>query len=328
MTAKRVFISGVGGELGWRVASYLEQLEDTEALLGLDVQPPRGRLRRTHFELLGDSERERLVGLVTDFDPHLIVHLAVWEPHARSGPDRAASRTTAWATAVLGAAAECRSLQSIVLRSGIEVYGRGRGALTRPSEQAPTRPTSPYGQTMADLERVAREVGHEADVPVTMLRLATVLGPHVPSPLGRLLRLGAVPFDLLSDPAFAVIHQHDAAEAFLLAARAGLEGGGFDGPVNIAAPGAITTLQAIRHGKRIPIPVVGPQWPFARQAAFIRGAPIPFHIEELLRRGRLADSSLAKDLFNFRAPHSTIEVVDQLYSWPSIIRVPAARAVA
>ena len=46
------------------------------------------------------------------------------------------------ATAIFGAAAECGALESIVVRSGIEVYGRARGALTRPSESVRTDPTS------------------------------------------------------------------------------------------------------------------------------------------------------------------------------------------
>ena len=80
----------------------------------------------------------------------------------------------------------------------------------------------------------------------------------------------AVPFSALADPPFAVIHQHDAAEAFVLAAKARL-----DEPLNIVAPGAITAYQAIRRGRRLPVPLIGPEWRVARAVNHLAGAPIP-----------------------------------------------------
>ena len=79
-----------------------------------------------------------------------------------------------------------------------------------------------------------------------------MLGPHVPSPLGRLLRLPAVPFSALADPPFAVLRDADAAQALVAAARVGLAE-----PVNVVAPEAITAWQAILRGRRLPLPLFG-----------------------------------------------------------------------
>ena len=56
------------------------------------------------------------------------------------------------------------------------------------------------------------------------------------------------------------------------------------------ANGAITALQAIRRGGRIPVPLVGPDWRVAKVVSGLAGAPIPDHVLETLHRGRLADN--------------------------------------
>jgi UDP-glucose 4-epimerase len=174
------------------------------------------------------------------------------------------------------------------------------------------------------LEQAARVAGEAAGVPVGALRLAPVLGPHVPSPLGRLLRHPAVPFSLLADPPFCVVEDSDAARAFVAAADRRL-----DRPVNVVAPGAITGLHALRRGRRLPLPLVGPEWAVASTVSHLLGAPVPEHVLELMHRGRLADGSAAHALLGTAPTTSTTAVVDALYAWPSVIRVPKAeRAVA
>lgn len=308
----------MGGELGSRVAGLLEDEPWVGSLEGIDVDPPRRRLRRTVFHRIVPGQHERTVDTVTAFDPHVVVHVAVWEPHARAGTDTARSLTDDAAISILGAAAECPSLESIVVRSGIEVYGRARKSVTRPSEDEPRAPTSEYGRMVAEIEHTATAIGRRVGVSVGELRLATVLGPHVPSALGRLLRMPAVPFSAVANPPFAVIHQHDAAEAFVRAAKIHL-----DEPLNIVAPGAITAYQAIRRGHRIPVPLVGPEWTIARALTYLAGAPIPDHVMEMLHRGRLADNGRAREVLGFAPSATTSDVIDQLYRWPTVVHQPA-----
>ena len=318
-----MLVSGMGGELGCRVASLLEDEPWVGSLEGIDADPPRYRLRRARFHRIAPGDHDRVVSLVTRYNPHVVVHIAVWEPHSRANPARAAELTGDAATSILGAAAECRALEAIVVRSGIEVYGRRRGRLTRPDESVPTDPTSGYGRVLDQLEHTAAEIGRRVGTTVGSLRLASVLGPHVPSPLGRLLRMPAVPFSALANPPFAVVHLDDAARAFVAATRQRL-----DGPLNIVAPGAVTVTQAIRRGRRIPVPLVGPEWALARRFAYLSGSPVPEHVQELFHRGRLADNHRATDLLRFTPAASTREVIDQLYAWPTVIRIPAQRQVA
>ncbi|MDP2289735.1 MAG: NAD-dependent epimerase/dehydratase family protein [Actinomycetota bacterium] len=316
MRGQRVLVSGMGGELGSLVAAKLEAEPWVGALVGIDVDPPRRRLHKAEFHLLQPSQRERIVDVVTKFNPHVVINLSVWEPDARTGLAHARQFTADATTAIIGAAAECPALESMVVRSGIEVYGREHQAPTRPDETAPLHPTSEYGRMLADIERQARDVGRRVGIAVGKLRLAPVLGKHVPSPLGRLLRQPLVPYSMLADAPFAVIEDGDAARAFVAAAERRL-----DEPVNVVAPGAITTLQAIMRGKRVPLPLVGPEWWVAARLSHVLGAPIPDHVVELMHRGRLADGSKAQHALGFSPRLTTPEVIDHLYAWESVVRI-------
>jgi UDP-glucose 4-epimerase len=320
---RRVLVTGMGSDLGSRVTVRLEQEPWVGELFGLDVDPPRRRLHRATFELVPTTDHERIVDSITQFNPHVVVHIAVWEPYSRATPDTARRLTDDAATSMLGAAAECPALESVIVRSGTEIYGRAHGAPTRPDEDAELDPTCDYGRMLLGIERTAAALGQRIGVEVGAIRMGTVLGPHVPSPLGRVLRMPAVPFSVLADPPFAVVEDVEVAKAFVAAAERRL-----DQPVNVVANGAITSLQAAQRGRRIPIPLVGPDWALAKLISGLLGAPIPDHVIEAMHRGRLADNSRMVDLLGFRAAATTSDVVGKLYEWPTVVRVPARRAVA
>ncbi|MEZ5140549.1 MAG: hypothetical protein R2711_17775 [Acidimicrobiales bacterium] len=162
------------------------------------------------------------------------------------------------------------------------------------------------------MEQVAAEAGQVAGVPVTALRLGPIVGPSIPSPLGRYLRLPAVAVDPLSELPFSLLHQEDACQAMVAAARVG-----HDGPLNVVGAGAVTATQAVLMGRRIPVPVVGPGWRVAAAAAELLGAPLPPHCQELLTRGCTADGALARTVLGID-PRTTHEVVAQLYRWDEV----------
>ena len=306
----------MGSELGSLVAVKLEAEPWVGSLVGIDSDPPRRRLRQAEFHLLTPSQRERIVEVVTAFNPHVLINLSVWEPDARAGLRDARTFTADAAMAIFGAAAECPALEAVVVRSGIEVYGRGRGSPTRPDETAPLHPTSEFGKMLASLERQSAVLAGRAGLALGTLRLAPVLGKHVPSPLGRLLRQPVVPYSALADAPFAVVQDGDAANAFITAAARRLSE-----PLNIVASGAITTLQAALRGRRVPLPLFGPGWGLASRLSHLFGAPIPDHVIEVMHRGRLADGARAVDVLGCGPANSTPQVIDNLYAWESVVRV-------
>ncbi|CAN5612464.1 hypothetical protein BH20ACT2_BH20ACT2_16710 [soil metagenome] len=313
----RVLVTGMGGELGTRVVNLLEERADVVAIAGIDTDPPRRRIHRTDFHRIDPRDGDRMATVIRAFDPTVLVHLGVYEPNARTGPTSAQARTEASAVATLGGSSG-PALEHLVVRSGIEVYGRRRGAATRPDESVPPDPTSPFGRSLDATEALACQAGEAAGVPVTRLRFAPIVGPHFPSPLGRYLRLPVVPVSAMSDLPFSLVHQEDAAAAVVAAIGARV-----DGAVNVVAPGAVTASQAARLGGRLPLPIAGPAWWAAKVAADLLSAPLPDHVQELLVRGRTADGSRAETL-GLRPSTSTLEVIKHLYAWASVTYLPVA----
>lgn len=306
----RVLVTGAGGDLGRRVALLLAADPAVSELVGTDLYAPRGRVRDMTFRLIDPRDRRPLIRLVRDVAPNAIVHLGVYEPSARSNPRDAWERTQAATVAVLGEAAELGSLERVVLRSGLEVYGRGRNAVTVPAEDVPPVPTSAFGRSLLETERLAAATGQDVDVPVAALRFAPLVGPRFPSPLGRLLRLPVVPFSALADPPFSVVHADDAAAAVVAALRLGL-----DGPMNVVAPGAVTVSQAARMGGRVPIGLFGPEWALVRRLTSAAGAPLPSHLLELVHRGRTACGARCRQLVPAMSGRTTAEIVAELHGW-------------
>ena len=316
----RVLITGMGGELGTRVANLLEGDDRVIDILGIDLFPPRRRIFRSEFHRVEPGDRRKAVRIVRDFDPEVVLHVGIFEPHSRTSPTEARLGTAASAVSVLGAAASCPSLRAIVVRSGIEVYGRRRGAPTVPDESCELDPTSPFGRSLAHVEQVAHDAGQVAGVPVTSLRLAPIVGPSIPSPLGRYLRLPFVAVDPLSELPFSLLHQEDACQAMVAAAWAS-----HDGPLNVVGPGAVTATQAVLMGRRVPVPVIGPGWLLAAAAAEMLGAPLPPHSRELLTRGCTADGARARTVLEL-APRTTHDVVTQLYRWHTVAHPVSSEA--
>ena len=306
----------MGAEIGTRVTNLLEADERVDDILGVDIDPPRRRLYRAEFRRIDPRDRRKLVRVVRDFEPTAVVHLGVYEPNARSGPALARELTHHFTVTGLGAAAESAELDRIVVRSGIEIYGRASNAPTRPDESTVPAPTSPFGRSLLEVERAAREIGQVASASVTALRCAPIVGPHMASPLGRLLRLPVVPVGALSQLPFSLLHEVDAARAFAAALECG-----FDGPVNVVGPGAVTPVQAARIGRRIPFPALGPSWLGAAVVTELLGAPRPAHVRELLVRGRTADGALAEKTIGVVPETSTPDVVKDLYEWATVMYV-------
>jgi UDP-glucose 4-epimerase len=323
MSGRRVVVTGIGGELGSRVGALLEEQTWIGEIVGIDANPPRRRLRRTVVHVVEPQNQDEIAQRIEHANPHVIIHLGVWEPDARLSSSDAQINTNLYADAVFTAARNVSSLESIVLRSGIEVYGKHGHSPQIPTEHEPLEPQSLFGHMLLGLEHKASEIAIARGTAVTLLRLAPVVGPHVPSPLGRMLRLPAVPFNPLGGARFSVIEDGDAAQAFVSATQYQPHGA-----INVVASGSLSVTHAASLGNRLTIPTIGPGWWAAKSLAKLAGAPVPDHVVELLTHGRLANAEHLQKTLNFQPVHSTREVITRLYEWPSVIRIQPTRKVA
>jgi len=320
---KRVLVTGMGGEIGTRVAQLLEAHAEVDEIAGFDIDPPRRRLRRSRFARIDPRDRERVVEFVTECAPTVVAHFGVYEPGSRLGGRDAADATEACTVHALGAAVRAGALEHVVVRSGLVVYGRGRHRPQVPDELAELAPTTHYGRMCLDVEAVAAGVARRHDVSVAALRYAAIVGSHVPSPLGRVLRLPAVPIPAFEDPPFCLVHQEDAALAMVEAVTRR-----HSGPLNVVAPGATSPWQAVRLGGRIPIPVFGSGWELAARLCDLAGAPVPDHTLELLRRGHAADGAAARSALGLDDLRPAQEICADLYEWATVTPLRTAEAVA
>ncbi len=319
----KVLVTGMGGELGTRVAQLLEEHDEFSRIAGVDFVPPRRRLRRATFNRIDPRDRDRLVEFVTDLAPDAVAHVGVYEPDARSGPRASAELTEASALAALGAAARGGHLQRVALRSSIDVYGRGRGHPAVPDESVPPEPQTRFGASCLAVEAQAAGFGRHHGFSVAQIRLAPVVGSHVPSPLGRLLRLPAVPVPAYADPPFSMVHPEDAARAMVAALVVG-----YDGALNVVGTGAASPWQAARLGNRTPVPIVGMGWALAARVAETAGAPVPHHVIDLLRRGRTADGTRSLAELDLPRPRPVQQICSELYEWATVTVLRPTRAVA
>jgi UDP-glucose 4-epimerase len=303
----RVLVTGVSGELGTRIATTLSTDRRVNALAGLDLGAPKRAVPSLQFTEVEPRDRRRVLAAVRAFEPTAIIHLGVYEPDAWSSPRIARERTSANTLTVLGAAAELGSLDRIVVRSGIEVYGRARGAASMPDETVPPNPTTAFARSLLEVEQLAAAAGETGRVPVAVLRVAPIVGPGVASPTSRYLRLPIVPVSALADPTFSVLHVDDAARAILAALWRSV-----DDTINVAGGGAVSVWQAGRLGGRIPVPLIGPEWRFVRPIAELAGAPLPEHLLELIHRGRTADGGRVASVLGLAPTRSTREAVAEL----------------
>jgi UDP-glucose 4-epimerase len=316
----KILVTGMGGEIGTRVAQYLEERSWATEIVGVDFVPPRRRLRRAEFRRIDPRDRDKLVSFVEDYAPQVVAHFGVYEPASRMSPASAIERTELCTVAALSAAVRGGRLEYVVVRSGLEVYGPRSYHATVPDEFVMPAPESPWGASLLEVEVAASRLRRRHGVAVGALRYAPVVGSHVPSPLGRLLRLPVVPVPAFSDPPFSLLHPDDAALAMVRAIERR-----FDGPLNVVGPGAASPWQAVRLGGRVPLPVAPPFWGAATRAVEVLGAAIAPHVVELLRHGRVAAGSRAIEALGLGDLRSTQSVLRELFEWADVVPIPTAR---
>jgi UDP-glucose 4-epimerase len=317
---ERVLITGMGGELGTRVAQLIEQRSWADDVIGVDFVPPRRRLRRAEFRRIDPRDRDRLATFVQDYAPSVVAHFGVYEPASRMTPASAYERTQLCTIATLSAAARTGNLQFVVARSGLEVYGPRSARASVPDEEVVPVPRSGYGRSLLEVESVVKGVALHTGIPVCSLRYAPVVGSHVPSPLGRLLRLPVVPVSAFADPPFSLLHPDDAARAMVAAIEHRV-----DGPCNVVGPGAATPWQAARLGGRVPLPVLPRMWGAVGRATEIAGAAIAPHVVELLRRGCTGDGARGRDALQLHDLIPTQDVLRELFDWADVVPIPTGR---
>ncbi len=308
----------MGSAIGTGVTRVLERNDEVEAIAGFDLEPPRRWMRRADFQFARPRDGERVARIVAEFQPTVVVHAWVFEPRARSSPGQARARTVAGTESLLAAISKIDSVEHITVRSGTSVYGTGRGTPWRPSVSTLPRPTSTFGDMLACVEERCAATAKHLDATMGAVRVAPIMASHLPNPLGRYLRLPAVPIPMTTKR-FGVVHLVDAANAIAAAATHK-----HDGALNVMASGPVTPIEAITVGRRIPLPVLPTVFRWGRSLAEIPGTPLPEHIAELLSKGGVVEASDLTPL-GVTMTRTTKDALIDLYSAGRLINVNTVR---
>ncbi len=173
--SRRVLVTGGSGFIGTNAVRHLTARGDT--VLNLDRSPPRDpaadRSAWTEVDLL---DAPALAEAVADFDPSLVVHLA-----ARTdleGQTVADYAVNVEGTANLFAALAGRSCEKVLVASTMLVCPLGH----RPTGPDDYGPTTAYGESKRDMERLVRSLPAAGTPPWVLARLTSIWGPWFGEP--------------------------------------------------------------------------------------------------------------------------------------------------
>ncbi len=235
-----IAVTGASGVVGQRLLPVLAANPAITRLVGLDVRPPRRRVRDLEFHLV-DIARSELKPLLEGTD--VLIHLAtVVDPI----PDESlmASVNVDGTRRVLDAAADV-GVRKVVRVSSAAVYGAWANNPVPLTEAAPLRPNPGFSPAVqaAEVERLLADWRDDhPGVVVTTLRSAPVLGLGAERLPARLL-LGRPPLRIRgATPPVQAVHVDD-----LVAALALLVLEDHPGTFNVASDGWLepAALQAL-----------------------------------------------------------------------------------
>ncbi|AMG74739.1 NAD-dependent epimerase/dehydratase family protein [Sphingopyxis granuli] len=188
MVRRKIFVTGTAGFIGFHLARLL--LAEGYEVCGFDgmtdyydVELKRRRhqilLQNQHFQAVEAmlEDRDGIDGVIDDFRPDVIVHLA-----AQAGVRYSLENPHAYISAnVVGTfnvmeAARRNSVGHLLMASTSSVYGANDDMPFTETEKADTQLTI-YAATKKATESMAHAHAHLWNVPTTMFRFFTVYGP-------------------------------------------------------------------------------------------------------------------------------------------------------
>jgi nucleoside-diphosphate-sugar epimerase len=220
----RIAVTGASGVVGRGVVQRL--LSQGHDVIGLARHRPASWPSAASFVQSDIRDTTGVDKLVSG--AHVVVHCAWAVNPAADHPSNHEINVGGTAN-VLDAMARTGT-RRIVLASSAHVYGIDRGVPL--SEDARQKPVSSYGLDKARVEEMVAACG----VQWVAIRSAAIVGRGVDNWVRRVLASLVFPAGS-ADRAVQVVHSDDAHRVF---ARAAIDPGIDDGPVNLAAPGEAT----------------------------------------------------------------------------------------
>ena len=310
---KVVLVTGACRFLGGYLTARLAQNPLINHVIAVDaIAPSKDLLRRMgRAEFVrADIRNPFIAKVIRNGDVDTVVHASAASYAPRSG-----GRATLKELNVMGAIqlfAACQkapSVRRVVLKSTSEVYGSSSRDPVLFIESSSRRrpPGEGFARDSIDIEGYARGLGRRrADIAVSILRLANMIGPAMDTALSRYLAGPVVPTVVGHDARLQLLHEQDALGALERATMAGKPG-----TYNVGAPGIIMMSQAIRRSGRVPLPVPrSALWAVDSLRRATRYTELDREQLDYLSYGRVMDTTRMRNDLGYNPKWTTAEAFD------------------
>lgn len=333
-----VLVTGVSRRLSGRFAAALAATAGVERVIAVDVVTPSADLGRAEF-VRADIRNPVVARIMSQASVDTVVHTSVGTSAHRIGARVAQKETNVLGTMQLLAACQATpSVKRLVVKSTGAVYGSSPRDPVLFTEEMSLRTTSSSGyvKDALEVEGYVRGVRRRRpDIDVCVLRMTHVVGPNVETALTDYFRRPLAPIPFGYDARLQLLHEDDAVDALLVAAR-----GAATGVFNVAGDGIVTLTQALAVMRRVPLPIMtprGPLWGRAiRRTRWAEASGEPF---DFLLWGRGLDTTRMRDVLQFEPAYTTRAALEDfawhlggplpdLGAWVAPVLGPAAHMVS
>ncbi|GAA3045189.1 NAD-dependent epimerase/dehydratase family protein [Kitasatospora albolonga] len=324
---KTVLVTGVARHLGARFAARLAARPGIDRVVGLDSGEPWGGMAADGVEYVrAELRRPAVARVLAEHAVDTVVHLDV---SAGTGSRAAAKENNVIGTMqLLGACQKAPGLRRLVVKSTTAVYGSAPRDPAVFGERTLPRalPRDGFGKDATEVEGYVRGFARRrADVAVTVLRFANIVGPAGDTPLSDYFALPVLPTVLGRDPRLQFVHEDDAVDILHRAATEQARPGTY----NVAGEGVLLLSQCARRLGRPTVPLLGPALGLAAGAARWTGlADISPEQIQLLSHGRVVSTGQLRETFGWEPGRSTPDAFADFAAAQTVGLLPPGRLAA